>query len=186
MKMYARYVDDGTVVCRSVPAEEAEPGQEMDERTMKRLQSIGNSIHPSIQLTIDFPSKNENHRIPILDTEQWIEEVEVKGERKTQVLYSHYTKPIANKHLIHRDSAIPTRSKLNILIADLVRITKNISRLCKPDERVTKVQEFIHRIQYSGYSKRERAEVYTKAKNRYDKGVSDNAIGKVPMYRNKD
>jgi len=85
----------------------------------------------------------------------------------------------------HRDSAIPTRSKLNILIADLVRIM-NISRLCKPDERVTKVQEFIHRMQYSGYSKRERAEVYTKAKKRYDKGVSDNDIGKVPMYRNKD
>ena len=144
--MYARYVDDGTVVCEAVPEDQNNANVEKDERTMKKLQKIGNDIHPSIQLTIDFPSNNANHRIPILDTEHWIEDVEMEGERKPQILYSHYAKPMSNKYLVHRESAIPTRSKMNILIADLVRIMRNVSRLCKLEERNSKIQEFVHLI----------------------------------------
>ena len=155
--MYTRYVDDETVVCESIPKDDENPCDKDDERTMKKLQTIGNNIHPSIQLTVDFPSANESGRIPILDTEQWLEDVEVNGEKKTQLLHSHYSKPISNKYVIHRDTALPIRSKNNILVADLVRIMRNVSRLCRTEERVLKIQEFIDRMQYSGYAKSERA-----------------------------
>ena len=70
LKLYSRYVDDENVVCKSIPTDDENQIENDDERTMKRLQAIGNSIHPSIQLTVDFPSANSNGRIPILDTEQ--------------------------------------------------------------------------------------------------------------------
>ena len=153
---------------------------------MKRLQTIGNSTHPSVQLTADFPSANNNNRMPVLGTEQWMEEIEVNGTRKQQILHSHYSKPISNKYVVHRSSALPMRSKLNILVSDLVRIMKNISVMCSPEERKTKVQEFVDRMQYSGYTKSEKATVYKRAKQRYEKALEDSHSGLTPLYRSKN
>ena len=186
MKMYSRYVDDDNVVCRTVPVDDENQSTKDDERTMKKLQTLGNSIHPSVQLTVDFPSANENERMPVLDTEQWMEEVEVNGTKKQQILHSHYSKPISSKYVVHRSSALPIRSKMNILVSDLVRVMKNISIRCTPEERKGKVQEFIDRMQYSGYTKSEKARVYQKAKQRYEKMVEDSDNGLVPLYRNKN
>ena len=38
-----------------------------DERTIKLLRDIGNSIFDCIQFTIDVPSMNENGKLPVLD-----------------------------------------------------------------------------------------------------------------------
>ena len=186
IKLYARYVDDETIISDTIPEDETNKDQEADERTMKTLQEIANAIHPSIQLTVDYPSNNENGRIPILDTEQWLETVEVHGEMRVQVLHSHYTKPMANKSVILRESAFPIKSKMNVLVADLVRIMRNISRKCKTEERLTKIQVFMNRMQFSGYSKKERYEVYTRAKRRYEKMVRNNDENIRPLYRNKE
>ena len=42
-----------------------------DKRTMEVLREIGNSIHPSIQLEVDYPSNNEDGKMPILDLEKY-------------------------------------------------------------------------------------------------------------------
>ena len=62
---------------------------------------------------------------------------------------------------------------------------KNISRLCNAEERTRKIQEFVNRMQHSGYSKADRAHVYSKAKRKYDKCVENDASGETPMYRSK-
>ena len=111
MNLYLRYVDDEYVICEVIPETEDNRGQERDERTMKKLQEIGNGIHPSIQVTIDFPSNNANGRMPVLDTEHWMDEVEENGVKKQQVLHSHYSKPMANAFVIHNSSAISSRKK---------------------------------------------------------------------------
>ena len=81
---------------------------------MKKLQEIANGVHPSVRLTIDYPSKNQNKRLPILNTEQWIEEVRIGEEVKTQIVHSHYSKPMGNRYVVHHDSALPIKSKINI------------------------------------------------------------------------
>ena len=93
LNLYLRYVDDEYVICEIIPENDENRGQAPDERTMKRLQEIGNSIHPSIQVTVDFPSNNQNGRMPVLDTEHWLQEVMINGTPKRQVLHSHYSKP---------------------------------------------------------------------------------------------
>ena len=114
-----------------------------------------------------------------------IEDIEIEGEMKPQILFSHYTKPMANKYVIHRDSAISTKSKTNILIADLVRVMKNVSIKCTNEERRKKIQEYMNRMQYSGYSKKERANVYRKAKRKYEQMLHQNEEGLQPLYRDK-
>ena len=120
-----------------------------------------------------------------LDTEQWIENVEIQGEMKPQIMYSYYSKSMASKFVIHNDSAISARSKTNILIADLLRIMKTISRNCPDEERKKKIQEFIKRMQFSGYPKKERAYVYKKAKSKYDECLRKHDAGEQPFYRGK-
>ena len=90
MNLYLRYVHDEYIICEIVPENEENHGQKPDERTMKKLQEIGNEIHPSIQVTVDFPSNNQNGRMPALDTEHWMEEAIINGVKKQQVMHSHY------------------------------------------------------------------------------------------------
>ena len=65
------------------------------------LQQVAIAIHPSIKVTLDFPSSHENGRLPVLDVEQWIGDVLVDGMYKKQILHSHYTVyPKAAKRII--------------------------------------------------------------------------------------
>jgi hypothetical protein len=123
--------------------------------------------------------------MPVLDLEQWLQPVEVNNEMKSQILHSHYSKPMSSKHVINKSSALPMSSKMNILISDLVRIMRNVSEFCASGERDKHVQMFIQRMQYSGYSQADRIAVYKKAKEKFNTIVQDDRDGKSPLYRGK-
>ena len=119
MNLYLRYVGDEYLIYKIIPKNEENYGQKLDERTMKKLQEIGNEVHPSIQVMIDFPSNNRNGRKPALDTEHWMEETIINGVEKQQVMHSHYSKPMANAVVTYKDSAMAAKTKENVLVADL-------------------------------------------------------------------
>ena len=182
LKLYSRYVDDTNLVLKAIDGDE---NQNKEERTMRKLQQIANSIHPSIKVTVDFPSNHQNGRMPILDTEQWIENVEIGNTIKPQICHSHYSKPMASKYVTLQYSAMPYQNKISILITDLVRIMRNVSVQCKEEERSKKVQEYLLRLQHSGYNKAERHRIYVKAKRKYDTMKENAKNGTCPMYRSK-
>ena len=194
LKLYSRYVDDTNLVVKAIIEESESTNRKNDaerikidreERTMKTLQEIGNRIHPSIKVTVDFPSNHENGRMPILDTEQWIENIQVGDVIKPQILHSHYSKPMASKYVTLKNSAIPYQNKINILINDLVRIMRNISTQCKTVERSKKIQEYLLRLQHSGYNKEERYKILIKARKKYEIMKENATNGTCPMYRSK-
>ena len=152
---------------------------------MQRIQEIANEIHPSIKVTIDYPSNHPNSRMPVLDIEQWIESIQVNNENKHQILFSHYMKPMSSKHLINSSSALSPQTKASILVADLVRIMRNVSFQCPDDERKQHVQHFVQRMQYSGYDQQQRVQVYKKAKRRFENIIEKDKKGECPMYRSK-
>ena len=180
--LYSRYVDDIDLVVKPIPQENED---EKDKAMMNKIKEIANTIHPNIKVTVDYPSAHHNRRLPVLDTEQWIEEVNVDGIIKPQILHSHYIKPMSNRQLIHKDSALSDSGKMNILVAELVRVMRNVSRMCQPQELKKHIQYFIHRMQYSSYSQNVRVKIYKKAKQKYDNIVKNHLNGSCPMYRNK-
>ena len=182
IKSYSRYVDDTNIVLKSVDTGDDE---KKEEKTMMILKEIANTIHPSIEVTVDYPSNHENGRMPILDTEQWIENIKVGDSIKPQILHSHYSKPMASKYVTHRNSAIPYINKINILVAELMRIMRNISIRCKDQERIFKIQEYLLRLQHSGYNKKERHIIYIKAKRKYEIIKEKVVNGTCPLYRSK-
>ena len=82
MHIYKRYIDDINVAVedkkddtdetkKKEGYQEAESEQrekiEADEKIMKKIKDIGNGIHPSIQLEVDYPSKHKDGKMPMLD-----------------------------------------------------------------------------------------------------------------------
>ena len=119
VRMYSRYVDDINIVCEAIDMKVER--EEADETTIKSIQKIAKKIHKSIQVTVDYPSNHENRRMPVLDLEQWIEQIEVDGEHKYQILHAHYVKKIASQRVISKESALSMQTKISILVSDLVR-----------------------------------------------------------------
>ena len=116
-----------------------------EETIMKKVKEINNSIHKSIVVKVDYPSNHENNRLPVLDMEFWIGQVEVNGELKHHILYSHYMKPVSSKYVIRKDSAISYHTKLNILTNELTHIMRNISPHVATEEKQLHIQYFMHR-----------------------------------------
>ena len=183
IKLYSRYVDDGCIVIKKIHNENIEGNSE--KYTMNTIKDIANGIHESIVVKVDYPSKNENKRLAILDTEMWIEKVNVNGIMKCQIIYSHYMKPMSNRYVVHFESAMSYSSKINILTNELIRIFKNISTHVNKAEKENIIQYFIQRLIYSGYPQRERITIYRKAKQIYEKRLNDDKEGICPMYRSK-
>ena len=67
-----------------------------DERTASVISQIANSIENNIQFTVDYPSRNENGRMAVLDLEIWIQDY--KGRQ--MVTHSFYKKKVASPFTI--------------------------------------------------------------------------------------
>ncbi|KAJ7389597.1 hypothetical protein OS493_030283 [Desmophyllum pertusum] len=109
--VYKRYVDDIDVIMNAPRA-----GLRFVESECKLVQSIGNSIHPSIELEVDYPSEHGDGKLPILDLKVWVE----KRRRETGsgqehdvnvVLHEFYSKDIASTSVVNARSALPWSCK---------------------------------------------------------------------------
>ena len=194
--LYRRYVDDINIV-----SEPTEPGvryvngaleftqeqsqndeeKSSDERTMNLLQQIGNSIHPSIQLEIDFPSKHVENKMPILDLKVWVETT-VNGSK---IMHEHYVKPMATKAVINARSAMSWRVKRTVLTQEALRIMLNCSRDLPWQITSNHLSKFSARMQFSGYNHKFRVEVIRSALNAYNKLRNQETNGERPLYRPK-
>ena len=197
VELHERYVDDTNLVAEQTPlgarydgesimitegAAKDDEGIPDDERTMKLLQAIANQIHPSIRMTIDYPSKYEDRKVPMLNLKISIEIVE--GERR--ILYEHYEKKMATKAVIHASSAIPMKTKRTVLTQEMLQILLHCNRYV-PQERVDHhLNNFTKKMQYSGYSKAFRHDVVISAKNAFRILKENEEQGIRPVNRPKD
>ena len=62
---------------------------EPDLRSMREVVNMGNSIYNMVQLTGDCPSENLNLKMPLLNTEVWVE--------NNVVQYNDFRKPCSNR-----------------------------------------------------------------------------------------
>ena len=196
LRLHERYVDDTNLVSEQTEVGARYNGQQLviteetkiedetipdDERTMKLLQTIANTIHNSIRMTIDYPSKHAEGKVPMLDVRMWIDETE--GRRR--ILYEHYEKEMATKMVIHAQSAIPMKTKRSVLTQEVLRIILHCSPTL-PRQTVCKhINSLMTKIQFSGYDQRFRYEVLKSAKDAYQT-MKDNAASNVrPIHRPK-
>ena len=150
-----------------------------DKRTMMVVKEIGNSIHPSIQLEIDYPSNHSDKKMPSLDLKVWVE----TKEGETRIIHEYYAKDVSSKAVVHAKSALAWKAKRSILTQEVLRVLLN----CSPDvpwvDRARKASVMVLRMQYSGYTKKFRYEVVMAALNAYDVLLAKVRGGERPLYR---
>ena len=171
-EMLERYVDDTGVALKGldpgVRYNEVEDKMEIkteliesdkdvpeDERTMKELNKIGSSIHPSIKTTFDFPSKNQNLKMPLLDLEVWTE--------NNKVRFSHYEKPMSSKFTIPIQSAHSWKMKMAVLHREAVRRMLNMDKDHSWEEVTSVLNKYSRKLERSGYSSSTRADIIRSA-----------------------
>ena len=196
-KIYKRYVDDSNLLSEPVEPgrtyngveiitdpemEENERNRNPDEITMRLMCEIGNSIHESIQLTTDYPSKNPDNKIPILNLKVW---TELNEESRTTVIYEHYRKEVSTKYTVHSRSAIGMKQKRSILTQELLTIMTNCSPLLDEETKKEHINKYMRRLQFSGYNKEFRYDIYNAANKAYQKLVDESNREIRPLHRPK-
>ena len=142
---------------------EIEPG----ERAMFLFQSVRNSIHPSIQLEIDCPSRHADPKLPVLDLKMWVEKDKKGGQQQSENIAMNeiYSKEVSFEALINARSALLWGSKRTILTQEVLRVLLNCSTRLKWDMTMSHVNHMMLHLQYSGYDQRFRMEVVKSGRN---------------------
>ena len=183
---YKRYLDDINVIMK-IPegrenAETVNNVSEIERNVMEIVKDIGNQIHNSIEIEVDYPSKYSDKKLPILDLKVWLEEI----DNKHYIKHEYYHKKISSKAVINARSAVSWKSKRTILVQQMIRIMRNCSSRDLPWEDVCKhLSDMMKRIQFSGYDHKFRYEVVTSALKAYGIMKEKDVTGERPLYRKK-
>ena len=71
-----------------------------DKRTREVIRKIGNSIHPLIQLEVDYPSNKG--KMPLLDPKVWIHEI----DSLHRTVHEFYAKDVSSMTVIFAKSPL--------------------------------------------------------------------------------
>ena len=153
--LYQRYVDDINLVFKV-------PHPDSDERWMNEVKHIGNMIHPSTTIKVDYPSNHNDNRMPILDLKVWIQNRN-DGSSRSIVLHEFYRKEVSSKAVSHARSAMPLSMKRTTMTQELLRIMLRCSPELKWEQVIPHLDECMMRMQFSGYDKRFRMETLKSA-----------------------
>ena len=157
---------------------------------MTLIKQIGNDIDPSIQLEVDYPSKHQGGKLPILDLKVWIETKEKEAEERCKkasvIIYEIHSKSVASKAVINARSALKWNTKMTVLTQEVLRALLNCSRLLPWERVVENVNGMVLRMQYSGYSKKFRYAVVDSALKAYRARKKADQEGERPLHRPKE
>ena len=73
------------------------------------MKQVGDSIHKSIQIEADYPSKHDDHILSILNMKMWVKkQQDDDGNTERSVLHEYYAKDVTSKAVVHAESAMPS------------------------------------------------------------------------------
>ena len=132
-------------------------------------------------MEIDYPTKNMDHKLPILDLKVWIE----KRENGKLIVYEHYRKEEASKATVFAKSATPTKQKRTILSQEVLRILTHCSPNLPNNVRCKHINNLMKRMQFSGYTKDFRYDAYNSGMKAYNTLTEKEQKGERPINRPK-
>ena len=133
-----------------------------DKVTMEVVKTVANSIDDMIQMTVDFPSKYEDDKVPMLDVKVWLNE---KDENK--IYYTFYEKPTKSPFVVSKSSAMPIAKKIECLGQEVFRRLHNMKRELDVEEKNKVLNDFMVKLKVSGYNEHDRYQILTSGLNAY-------------------
>ena len=188
--LYKRYVDDINMctveieedvryengqVIRSERNGTIDPG---DARTFELIRRIGDDVHESVELEVDYASKHGDAKVPILDVKMYVSD-------GRNIIYEFYMKDVSSKCVINARSAAPLSMKRMVLTQEILRVILNCSPDLEWEVKKAHIENMVARMQYSGYNKKFRGEVVNSAMKAYHKILRSAQAGERPIHRPK-
>ena len=132
--------------------------------TMDRLIELADDIDENLSVTGDCTENYEDGKLPSLDLKMWIEK-DTGGRYKLK--HEHYMKSVSSRMVINANSAHGKTMKENVNVNECMRIIRNTS---EGENVVEDLSYYMQRMQFSGYTERERMNVVKKTYERIEKG----------------
>ena len=150
-----------------------------DWRTGELLRQIGNTLSPSIRLTMDCPSNQNDGWMPLLD-------IKARVDERGKIIHKFYKKNISSKYCILERSAHSKKIKRETLIQEGVRRLKNCFVDTEWSLKAFILSEWSAVMKRSGYKEGYRFQMIKAAVQIYEKKIEDNRSSLIPMYRHED
>jgi hypothetical protein len=151
---------------------------DQQRQTARILREVANTILPrSVIMKEDTCPNHENGRIPILDTEMWVED--------GQIRFSHYSKPMSSTEVVLARSAMAATMKRNILVQEGTRRLKNCHLSLTWKSKVVHINSLMISMRTAGHSAQFRTVVANRILANYSNIVTNDESGTKPMYRSK-
>ena len=125
-----------------------------DERTMRIIQKIANSIDPHIQVTYDVQSNYSDKMVPILD-------IKATVNSDNEIDYIFYQKEISNRLVTLKDAAMTNKQKFDILTQQCFRRIHNTRETLQDDVKKAPLDRFMNYWKLSGYKENDRKNLLT-------------------------
>ena len=152
-------------------------GEEGDERLARVLVEIADTIIPGIKWEADWPSKNQNKKLPVLDNQIYMTE-------DFRIRFEFYQKSVSRKSVIHSESALSNQCKRSVHVQELLRRMLSCSKeLDWKSVIVPYLQEYMVLMRQAQYRERYRREVLDHSIRIYKKFLEDEENNVRPMYR---
>jgi hypothetical protein len=144
------------------------------ERTARIFKEIANSVQEGIVMEEDFPSRNPDGKLAILDMKVWKDENHF-------LVYQHYEKPMASRQVLKSEC------KRSVHVNEEVRRILNTSaRLDWSDHVATVLTDYLVRMKHGGYNEIYRKRTLEQALRVYDRMLDNEKNGVQPVHRPKD
>ena len=145
---------------------------------------MADEIDENLQSTGDCGENYIDKRLPTLDLKVWVGKTE---NGKWVIRHEHYMKDVASRMVINKGSSHGERMKENVNVNECMRIIGNCSGFSGDDGQTERkhISHYMKRMQYSGYSERDRLSVLKKAYDKKEKRNDSTDYGKR-KGRNKD
>ena len=164
--------------------EDEERTEPDDRRTLRELRKMANSIEDDIKMKEDVGSNYQDGMLPMLDVKMWVGNREGRNGGK-EIKYRFYEKPMASKVVLMERSALPIKTKIQILVQEIVRRRRNTYQGESRMEIERELTEFMVKLKISGYSREHRWEILKSGTKKYHRMLKNEKEGKRSLNRPK-
>ena len=108
------------------------------------------------------PSDFQNKKLPLLNTQVWIE---VNSNNGPQIRYEHYEKPMTTQLVVQRNSAMTKSMLMTILTQEYIRISLNCHPDLPPKDKAKHLTKLMQKMKNSDWNEESRKNVIKSGEN---------------------
>ena len=155
-----------------------------DKKAFNLLTTIVNTIDPEIQCKCEVPSDHSElgMAVPFLDTAVWVDHSS-KDHPKGKIYHKFFEKLTNPRIVIQKESAINERAIRTIHTQEIIRILRNTSRDLPENLKIIGVNNYMKKLQNSGYDEEYRKEILLSGYTGYLSQCDKEDSGECPLYR---